>query len=62
LFEIDEEVFHQMAGFIEVFVVFPLLLAIGFGRNHRVFIGLFEYPQDTLINVVALIGLHRIGF
>ena len=58
LFELGEEVFYQMACFIEVLVVFALNFAIGFRRNHRDFTGVFQHLQDTLVGIEAFVGEH----
>jgi len=60
-FEFGEEVFNQMACFVEVFVVFALNFAVSLGRNHRGFTRLFQRQQYPLIGIEAFIGNHNVG-
>ena len=61
-FEFGEEVFDQVACLVEVFVVFALNLAVGFGRNHRYFARLLQGDQNPRICIEALVRKLYGGF
>lgn len=56
LFEFREKVFNQVTIFIEVFVVFSLLCAVGFRRDHDVHARLFEKTKNALISVERFVS------
>jgi hypothetical protein len=61
-FEFGEEVFDQVARFVEFFIVFPLHLSVRFGRNDGLFPSSLQEFQHPLVGVEAFVGNHRVGF
>jgi hypothetical protein len=61
-FEFCEEVFNQVAGFIEIFVILSLHFTVGLGRYNRGFARFLQGDQHALIGVETFVGKHRIGF
>jgi hypothetical protein len=61
-FEFGEEVFDQVACFVEIFVIVPLNFAVSFGWNHRDLACLLPWNQDTLVGIEALVGKQNLGF
>lgn len=55
-FELGEEVFDEMTGFVEFFVVATLLLSIAFGWNDRGLSCLGQRLQHSLVRIEALVG------
>ena len=62
LFEFKEEVFDQMPGLIEFFIVLPRLFAVGFGRNNSLDPLLLKNFQDTLIGIKGFVSEQGVGF
>ena len=54
-FEVQEGVFHQLAQFVEVFVITALVFAVFLGRNHGCHL-LLNGLLDDGICIVALVG------
>jgi len=61
-FEFGEEVFDQVAGFVEFFIVFSLHLSVRFGRNDGLFSSLLQGLEYPLVGVEAFVRHHRVGF
>jgi len=61
-FEFGEEVFNQVAGFVEFFIVFPLHLSVRFWRDDGLFTSLLQGFEHRLVGVEALVGDHCVGF
>ena len=59
-FELGEEVFNQMASFVQFLVLVALYLAVGLGRNHGNFARLLPRDQDPLVGVEAFIGEQNV--
>ena len=62
LLEFGEEVFYQVAGFIKLFVVFPLFDAVEFGWNHDVDASLFQKIKNALLRIKSLIREQGLDF
>lgn len=60
--KLSEEVFNEMASFVEFLVVFALYLAIRLGRNHGNFAHLLPGNQDPLVGVEAFVGKQNVSF
>lgn len=60
--EFGEEIFDEVACFIEFLVVLPLYFSICLGRDDGLFSGLFQRVQHPFVGVKTLIGDHGFGF
>ena len=60
--EFGEEVFDEVARFVEFLVVLALNFSVRFGRNDGLFSSLLQEFQDPFVGVEALVGDHRFGF
>ena len=58
--EFAEAAFDAIALFVEVFVVFALLLAVAFGWDHGFGSHRFDVLYDG-VGIVALVGQHGLG-
>jgi len=61
LFKLLEEVFDQMASFIQFLVVLTLHLAVGLGWNHRGLSRLLPRNQNSLVGIKAFIRQQDVG-
>ena len=61
-FKFGEEVFNQMARFVEFLVILALFFAVGFGRDDRRFARFLQGNQHPRIGIESLVGDHRFGF
>jgi len=61
LLELAKEIFDQAASFIEVFVVWARLFAVGLCGNDRVYFGVAQVFDHPLVGVVGLVGKQRVG-
>jgi hypothetical protein len=62
LLEFGEEVFDEVACFVEFLVVLSLHISICLGRDDGLFSSLFQEVQHPLVGVEALVGDHCFGF
>lgn len=53
--EVQEGIFHEMAHFIEIFVIFSLFFSVSFWRYFRLH-SLFNSLFNNGIRIIALIG------
>ena len=60
--EFGEEVFNQVACFVEFLVVFALHFSVGLGWDDSLFSSLLQGFEHPFVGVEALVGDHRIGF
>ena len=60
-FEFGEEVFDEVACFVEFLVVLSLHVSICLGRDDGLFSGLLQRFQHSLVGVKALVGDHGVG-
>ena len=56
--EFGEEVFNQVARFVEFLVVLALHFPVCFGRDHGLFSGLLQRFEHSFVGVEALVGDH----
>ena len=61
MLEFAEEILDEVARFVKLFVVVPLVFAIGFGRNDGAFAGFFERLDDPFVGIEAFVGDHDVG-
>lgn len=62
LFEFGKEIFYQVAGFIEFFVVFPLFNAIGFWRDNTLNTRLLQKVKNALFRIKGFIREQGLYF
>ena len=62
LLEFEEEVFDQMPGLIEFFVVLTWLFPVGFWWNNGLDPLLLKNFQDTLIGIKGFVSEQCVGF
>ena len=62
LFQLGEEVFNQVARFIEFFVVFSLFDAIGFWRDDDVDARFFQEINHSFIRIKGFVREQRLYF
>jgi hypothetical protein len=56
LLEFGEEIFDQVARFVQVFVVGAGCFSVGFWRYDNIFSGPFEWVYDSLIGIEGFIS------
>ena len=61
LFEIAEEVFHQMAPAVHCEVAEDRVFAVGLGRDNRRLAGLGERLEHPRLGIERLVGDQRVG-
>ena len=61
LLEFEEEVFYQVALFVEFFVVFTLDFAVGFRRDDGDFSCGGERLKNALIGIISFVSNDRLG-
>ena len=59
--ELGEEVFNQVAGFVEFLVVFALHFSVSLGWNDGLFSSLLQRFEHPFVGVESLVGDHRAG-
>ena len=60
--EFCEEVFNQVARFVEFLVVVALHLSVRLGRDDRLFSGLLQGFEHPFVGLEALVADDRFGF
>ena len=55
LLEFFEEIFNQMARFIELFIVIPLIFTIRFRGDNGLYIRGLQRNNNTIIGIIGLI-------
>jgi len=61
LLELGEEVFDQVPCFVEVAIVIPAHLAVGFWGDHDGFAGCSQRDDYPCVGIESLVGDQRIG-
>src|SRR5688500_6825490 len=61
MFELAEEIFDEVAGFVKLAIVISGSSALAPGRNDGLDSGLFQRLNDPVVSVVGLVGDHRAG-
>ena len=60
LLEFSEEIFDQMASFVDLPVELPWDLSVGFGRNDGELAGRREGGKDPLVGIIRLVREERV--
>ena len=61
MFQFFEEIFDQMAGFVECFVIIAGLFAIGFWRNDRLNIYRTQSVNHPFVRIVSFVCKQNVG-
>ena len=61
LLEFGKEVFDQVSGLIQAFIVSALFFAVRFGRNDGFDASFFQQGQNPFLRVVGFVGQERLN-
>lgn len=56
LFEFLEEIFDQVSPFVHFFIIRTLFRAVGFGGNHHLAIGGFQFGNHAFQSIICFVG------
>ena len=56
LFEFLEEIFDQVPPFVHLFIIRTLFGTVGFGGNHHLAIGGFQFGNHAFYGIIGLVG------
>lgn len=61
LFKFGEEIFDQVSGFVQFFVIHPLLFPILLWWNNALNACLCQQIENTLLRIIGLVGQKRLN-